>query len=86
MKKLEGGRVMNVTKTLLQPFFFFFFFFYGSTALVGLGRFSSSLIYTQSVGLIGRGNQPFARPLPIHIGQQTLEGEISPSQGRYLYT
>jgi hypothetical protein len=29
-------------------------FFYGPTALVGLGRFFSSLIYTQSVGLVGR--------------------------------
>jgi hypothetical protein len=29
--------------------YFLFFFFYGSTALVGLGRFFSSLIYTQSV-------------------------------------
>jgi hypothetical protein len=46
---------MNVTKALLQPIFFFF---YGSTAIVGLGRFSSSLIYTQSVGLIGRGISP----------------------------
>jgi hypothetical protein len=28
---------------------------YGSTALVGFGRFFSFLIYTQSVGLLGRG-------------------------------
>jgi hypothetical protein len=27
----------------------------GSTAIVGLGRFSSFLIYTQSLGLLGRG-------------------------------
>jgi hypothetical protein len=30
------------------------FYFCGSTALVGLGRFFSSLIYKQSVGLLGR--------------------------------
>jgi hypothetical protein len=29
---------------------------YGSTALVDLGRFYSFLIYTQSVGLLGRGS------------------------------
>jgi hypothetical protein len=27
------------------------------------------LIYTQSVGLLGRGNQPVARPLPAHTEQ-----------------
>jgi hypothetical protein len=32
------------------------FFFYGSTALVGLGRFFSSLIYTQSVGFLDGGS------------------------------
>jgi hypothetical protein len=38
-----------------QLFFFFFFFLNnGSTALVGLGRFFSFLIYSQSVGLLGR--------------------------------
>jgi hypothetical protein len=31
---------------------------YGSTALVDLGRFLSLLIYTQSVGLLGRGISP----------------------------
>jgi hypothetical protein len=31
------------------------FFFNGSTALVGLGRFFSYLIYAQSVGLLGWG-------------------------------
>jgi hypothetical protein len=31
---------------------------YGSTALVGLGRFFSFLIYTQSVGLLGRVISP----------------------------
>jgi hypothetical protein len=31
---------------------------YGSTALVDLGRFFSFLIYTQSVGLLGRGISP----------------------------
>jgi hypothetical protein len=35
-----------------------FFFFYGSAALVGLGRFFSSLIYTQSVRLLGRRISP----------------------------
>jgi hypothetical protein len=29
---------------------------YGSTALVDLGRFFNFLIYTQSVGLLGRGS------------------------------
>jgi hypothetical protein len=31
-----------------------FFFFYNCTALAGLGHFFSSLIYTQSVGRLGR--------------------------------
>jgi hypothetical protein len=31
---------------------------YGPTALVGLGRFFSFLIHTQSVGLLGRGISP----------------------------
>jgi hypothetical protein len=31
---------------------------YGSTALVDLGRFFSFLIYTQFVGLLGRGISP----------------------------
>jgi hypothetical protein len=31
---------------------------YGSTALVYLGRFFSFLIYTQSVGFLGRGISP----------------------------
>jgi hypothetical protein len=33
-------------------------FIYGSTALVDLGRFFSFFIYTQSVGLLGRGISP----------------------------
>jgi hypothetical protein len=36
----------------------YFFFFYGPTALVGIGRFVSSLIYTQPVGLLGRVSSP----------------------------
>jgi hypothetical protein len=36
----------------------FFLSFYGFTALVGLGGFFSSLIYTQSVGLLGRVIRP----------------------------
>jgi hypothetical protein len=32
--------------------------YHGCTALVDLGRFSSFLIYTQSVGLLGRGISP----------------------------
>jgi hypothetical protein len=37
-----------------------FYFFYGSTALVGLGRFFSSLIYIQSVGLLGQARRKAA--------------------------
>jgi hypothetical protein len=37
---------------------FFFFFFYGSTTLVGLGHFFSSLSHTQSVELLGRVISP----------------------------
>jgi hypothetical protein len=44
------------------------FFFYGCTALVGLGRFSSSLIYTQSVGLLGRLISP-SQGCYLEIGQ-----------------
>jgi uncharacterized membrane protein len=36
---------------------------YGSTALVGLGRFVSFLIYTQLVGHPWTGDQPVAMPL-----------------------
>jgi hypothetical protein len=39
--------------------------------LLGLGRFSVSWSYTQSVGLIGRGDRPVARPLPTHRTTQT---------------
>jgi hypothetical protein len=45
-----------------------FFFCYGSTALVGLGRFFSSLIYTQSVGLLGRVLSP-SQSRYLHTGQ-----------------
>jgi hypothetical protein len=38
---------------------------------VDLGRFFSFLIYTQLVGLLGRGDQPVARPLSIHRTTQT---------------
>jgi hypothetical protein len=44
---------------------------YGSISLLDLGRFFSFLIYTRSVGLLGRGNQPVARPLPAHRTTQT---------------
>jgi hypothetical protein len=42
---------------------------YGCTALVDLGRFF--LMYTQSVGLLGGGDQPVARPQPTHRTIQT---------------
>jgi hypothetical protein len=35
-----------------------YLFIYGCTVLVDLGRFFSFLIYTQSVGLLGRGISP----------------------------
>jgi hypothetical protein len=38
--------------------FIFVSSFYGSTSLVGLGRFFSSVIYTQSVGVLGQGISP----------------------------
>jgi hypothetical protein len=45
-------------------------FFYGSTALVGLGRFFSSLKYT--VGMTSwTTDQTVARPLPTHRTTQT---------------
>jgi hypothetical protein len=44
----------------------------GSTALVDLGLFFSSLIYTQSVGLLGRGISPSqGQSLPTHRTTQT---------------
>jgi hypothetical protein len=48
--------------------FFFFFFFYGCTAPAVLGRFFSSLIYTLSVGLLGRGISP-SQGRYLHTGQ-----------------
>jgi hypothetical protein len=41
---------------------------YGSAALVDLGRFFSFLIYTQSVGLLGRGNST-SEGCYLHIGR-----------------
>jgi hypothetical protein len=41
---------------------------YGCTALVNLGRFFSFLIYTQSVGLLGRGISPL-QGLYLHTEQ-----------------
>jgi hypothetical protein len=35
-----------------------YLYIYGSTVLVELGRFISFLIYTQSVGFLGRGIRP----------------------------
>jgi hypothetical protein len=52
-------------------FFFFFFFFFGSTALVGLSPFFSSLIYTQSRRTAWTSDQPVARSLPTHTTTQT---------------
>jgi hypothetical protein len=44
------GITMSLTVCIVGILLLFFFFF-GSTALVSLGRFFGSLIYTQSVGL-----------------------------------
>jgi hypothetical protein len=41
---------------------------YGSTALVELGRFFGFLIYTESVGLLGRGISP-SQGFYLHTGQ-----------------
>jgi hypothetical protein len=41
---------------------------YGSTALVDLGHFFSFLIYTQSVGHLGRGISPLQGHY-LHTGQ-----------------
>jgi hypothetical protein len=43
-------------------------FFIGSTAFVGSGRLFSLLIYSQSVGLLGRGISP-SQGLHLYTGQ-----------------
>jgi hypothetical protein len=60
---------------------------YGSTALVGLAHFFSFLIYAQSVGLLGRGDQPVARPLPTHRTAETQNKwtDIHASSGIWIY-
>jgi hypothetical protein len=45
-------------------------YIYGSTALVDLGRFFSFLIYTQSIGLLGRGISP-SQGHYLHTEQNT---------------
>jgi hypothetical protein len=46
--------------------------YYGSTALCwALVAFFSFVIYAQSVGLLGRGDQSVATPLPTHTTTQT---------------
>jgi hypothetical protein len=53
-------------------YYYYYYYYYGSTALCCvLANFTVSRSYTQSVGLLGRGDQPVARPLPIHITTQT---------------
>jgi hypothetical protein len=54
---------------------------YGSTALVDLGRFFSFLIYTQSVGLLGRGISP-SQGLYLHRITQTQNKRIQISMPR----
>jgi hypothetical protein len=57
--KLPVNRITSAKKLFFSFFFFFFFFFFGCTALMGLDRFFSSLIYTQSGGLHGRDISPW---------------------------
>jgi hypothetical protein len=45
---------------------------YGSTALVGLGRFFSFLLYTQSVGFLERGISP-SQGLYLHTEQHKTQ-------------
>jgi hypothetical protein len=52
--------------------------------LLGLGPWPlfSFLNYTQSAGLLGRGDQPVARPLPIHRTTQTQNKRTQTSMRR----
>jgi hypothetical protein len=56
-KKVKSKNEIYSSSTATQPFYF-----------VGLGRFFSSLIYTQSVGLLGRGITP-SQGRYLHTGQ-----------------
>jgi hypothetical protein len=47
--------------------------FYDSIALVGLGRFFSSLIYTQSVRILGQGISP-SQGCYLHTDIHSLNG------------
>jgi hypothetical protein len=53
---------------------------YGCTALVDLGRFFSFLIYTQSVGLLGRGISP-SQGRYLHTEHNTNNTDIHASSG-----
>jgi hypothetical protein len=58
---------------------------YGPTSLVDLGPLFSFLIYTYSMGLLGRGDQPVARPLPTHRTTQTQNKHTQISMPRVVF-
>jgi hypothetical protein len=60
-----GQQWLNSNSTML------FIYLRLYSPLLGLGRFFGFLIFTKSVGLLGRGTSPSARPLPAHRTAQT---------------
>jgi hypothetical protein len=66
-RSLRLGTLSAMTSPIIHSFLVIYFF-YGSTALVGLDRFFSSLIYTQLVGLLGRVTSP-SQGRYLHTGQ-----------------
>jgi hypothetical protein len=50
-----GVTAIKTITTMTTIYLSIYLSIYGSTALVDFGRFFSFLIYTQSVGLLGRG-------------------------------
>jgi hypothetical protein len=64
-----------VLRTKSRPheykYLFYSILFWLYNPLLGLGRFFSFLMYTWSVGLLGKGDQAVARPLPTRRTTQT---------------
>jgi hypothetical protein len=69
------GKVTSISESHIKQHYYrlhnYHLSIYGSTVLVDLGRLFNFLIYTQSVGLLGGGISPVARPLPTHRTTQT---------------
>jgi hypothetical protein len=78
--RMQFSFLPSVLQSCCSYFIIVILSIYRSTTLVDLDLFLSFLIYTQSVGFLGLGDQPFARPLPTH---RTTQTQISMSRVRF---